>query len=320
MLKINGTEIAEVKYNNMDLEKVIYNGTIVFEKNISQENKIKFKTGSDFIKIKLSTKKGSPCKAWNNGVEIATIESGLSKTLSNYDKTKYVLIKGIDIQEFSQDYGLVKELDVHNCNNLQHLSCSYSQLSFINVDACLNLIYLGLNDNTFKTLGPLSCIKLKELFLDNNPLEILNILNLEQLEILYCSNTKLRNIDAHNLKKLRQLSCDISLLQELDIQGCNSLQRLSCVRNNLTTLNVQGCSKLSYINCMYNGITANGFRQLFDTLPERTEEPGVALLYYDGDNNYKNFTHPPELAAAFISAKNKGWRFYKNGEIQGNEL
>ncbi|WP_256489021.1 hypothetical protein [Treponema sp. B152] len=35
-------------------------------------------------------------------------------------------------------------------------------------------------------------------------------------------------------------------------------------------------------------------------------------MYNDNDNNYKDFTRPPELVEAFNGAKARGWKFYKN--------
>ncbi|WP_262373085.1 hypothetical protein [Treponema phagedenis] len=98
--------------------------------------------------------------------------------------------------------------------------------------------------------------------------------------------------------------------EEIIIKGYD-IQELGCQYNQLTTLNASGCTSLQVLGCEYSPFTAEDLKKLFEDLPERKEKDGGVLLYKDGDSNYKDFTQPPELAAAFKAAKAKGWRLYK---------
>ena len=139
---------------------------------------------------------------------------------------------------------------------------------------------------------------------------------------------KLIALNVQGLTALRRLECHGNQLTELNVQGLNALQELGCTRNKLTELNVQGCTALWRLECYGNRLTAQAFTKLFDDLPVQansdydvncypyTEEPGVT------EGNHKDFTAPPDLAAAFNNAKTvKKWKMYKyNGSRPGVEL
>ncbi|EMB46605.1 hypothetical protein HMPREF9729_01109, partial [Treponema denticola ASLM] len=104
--------------------------------------------------------------------------------------------------------------------------------------------------------------------------------------------------------------CSYNPLTNLNVQGLNSLQHISCAYNPLTNLNVQGLNSLQSLNCSSNQLTAQNFKNIFNNLLQT--ENGEAVVYNDNDNNYKDFTRPPELVEAFNGAKARGWKFYKN--------
>ena len=94
------------------------------------------------------------------------------------------------------------------------------------------------------------------------------------------------------------------------------MQSLSCSSNHLTSLNVQGLNSLKNLDCSYNQLTAQAFKEILNNLLQT--ENGKAVVYNDNDNNYKDFTRPPELVTAFNGAKSRGWKFYKNSESDSN--
>ena len=87
--------------------------------------------------------------------------------------------------------------------------------------------------------------------------------------------------------------------------------------NQLTELNVQGCASLQKLECDSNQLTAQAFTKLFDDLPQRQDSDEAKCVLYtekDGitEGNHKDFTAPPDLAAAFNNAKTvKKWKMYK---------
>ncbi len=119
-------------------------------------------------------------------------------------------------------------------------------------------------------------------------------------------------------KDITSLDCYYNQLTNLNVQGLNSLQSLSCSDNQLTSLNVQGLTALQNLYCSSNQLTAQAFKEIFNNLLQI--ENGKAVVYNDNDNNYKDFTRPPELVEAFNGAKARGWKFYKNYVSDSNLL
>ncbi|QEK04177.1 leucine-rich repeat domain-containing protein [Treponema phagedenis] len=190
-------------------------------------DKIRMRTNAGSIKLRVTTKDGSPCELWNDGKKIAEMQSGTHQTVSIPNNAEEIIIKGYDIQE------------------------------------------------------------------------------------LYCCGSKLTALDISGLTSLKELYCFNNQLTSLAVSGLTSLQWLDCANNQLTTLNVNGCTSLQKLYCNNNKLSAEVLKKLFEDFPERKEKCGRVLLYKDGDSNYKDFTQPPELAAAFKAAKAKGWRLYK---------
>ena len=211
MFKVNGTVLENVKFNGVDLDKVIVNGVIVFEKTPPQENIVTVKTLQDSITIRVRTKDLSPCEVWNAGNKIGVLDHDQSKLVSIPNKNEAVIIKGKDIT---------------------YLDCSENQLTSLNV------------------------------------------------------------------------------------QGLTALQELNCSGNQLTELNMQGLTALQELYCDSNQLMAQAFKEIFNSLLQT--ENGKAVVYNDNDNNYKDFTRPPDLVEAFNGAKARGWRFYKNSVSDSN--
>ena len=185
MIKVKGTEIENVKFNGVELDKVIVNGITVFEKTSVQENTVTMRTLQDSITITVQTKDLSPCEVWNAGNKIGVLNHYQSTSIPIPNKNEAVIIKGKDITYIS------------------------------------------------------------------------------------CSNTQLTSLDVH---------------------GLNNLQ---------------------FLDCSSTKLTAQNFKNIFNSLLQT--ENGKAVVYYDDDNNnYKDFTRPPELVTAFNGAKARGWKFYKN--------
>ena len=85
----------------------------------------------------------------------------------------------------------------------------------------------------------------------------------------------------------------------------------------LTALNVQGLTALQGLACYSNQLNADAFKKLFDDLPVRQDSDNARCILYTEqtgvtEGNHKDFTAPPDLAAAFNNAKTvKKWKMCK---------
>ena len=127
---------------------------------------------------------------------------------------------------------------------------------------------------------------------------------------LDCSYLQLTSLNVQGLNNLQYLYCYGNQLTSLNVQGLTALQVLNCPSNQLTSLNVQGLPVLQSFYCYSNQLSAQAFKEIFNSLLQT--ENGKAVVCYDNDHNYKDFTRPPKLVEAFNGAKARGWKFYKN--------
>ena len=139
----------------------------------------------------------------------------------------------------------------------------------------------------------------------------LNVQGCTELRDLACFGNPLTSLNLQGLSALQYLDCFRCELRSLNVQGCSALQSLFCANNLMESLSVQGMSALQSLNICGNLLTADVFKDIFINIA-KTNKSGHALLYCNGDYNYKDFTQPSELASAFNAAKAKGWKFYKN--------
>ena len=296
MLTYNNTKIETLKFGNTDIETGIFNGVTVFEKR--QENTVILRTTKQSIGVEVVTQKGSDLEVWNAGEKRAVFESGNNCTITLKDTEQDVIIKGHDIIR---------------------LFCSDPKLTSLNAQGCTALQVLVCNDTELTSLNVQGCTALQALPCYNTQLTSLNVQGLTALQELPCYNSQLTSLNAQGCTALETLSCNDTQLTSLNAQGCTALQELTCYNSQLTSLNVQGCTALQELTCYNSQLTANAFKDIFINLA-KTNGKGAALLYNDGDSNYKDFTQPPELARAFDMAKAKGWKFYKNSPNNENLL
>lgn len=170
------------------------------------------------------------------------------------------------------------------------LKCIYQQLTSLNVQGCTEL---------------------QDLVCFGNPLTSLNLQGLSALQYLDCFRCELSSLNVQGCSALQELECSRNTFMSLNAQGCTALQYLFCADNLMESLSVQGMSALQSLNICGNQLTADVFKDIFINIA-KTNGRGRALLYCNGDYNYKDFTQPSELASAFNAAKAKGWKFYKN--------
>ncbi|EMB46712.1 hypothetical protein HMPREF9729_01108, partial [Treponema denticola ASLM] len=118
MLKVNGTEIKNVKFNGVDLDKVLVNGVIVFEK-VQFNNTVTMRILQDSITITVQTKDLSPCEVWNAGNKIGVLNNYQSTSIPIPNKNEAVIIKGKDITSLDCSSNQLTNLNVQGLNSLQ---------------------------------------------------------------------------------------------------------------------------------------------------------------------------------------------------------
>ena len=168
--------------------------------------------------------------------------------------------------------------------------------------------------NDGNKIGVLNSALVTDIYIPNKNEDV--IIKGKDITSLNCSDNQLTSLNVQGLNSLKNIYSYSNHLTNLNVQGLNSLQYLNCYYNQLTSLNVQGLNSLQFLSCYRNQLSAQAFKEIFNSLLQN--ENGTAVVYYDNDNNYKDFTRPPELVEAFNGAKSRGWKFYKNDESDYN--
>ncbi|WP_428769284.1 hypothetical protein V1L52_10015 [Treponema sp. HNW] len=313
MLKVNGIEIENAKFNGVDLNKVVINGVTVFEKN--KENTIIMRTLNDNVKLSVVTKYHTSCEVWNAGTKIGVLHSyGGSTILSIPNKNEDVIIRGIGIKEFYCSFSAITSLNIQNCPDLEALDCSRNLLETLNVQEAPALRILSCLENKLISLNLHGLTKLQTLGCSFNRLTDLNVKDCALLYHLDCSANRLTSLNnVEGLVRLYYLDCKSNRLTSLNVSGCKALVGLHCSLNQITSLNVQDCPLLNFLACCNNHISSSMFRNILSVLPNNSY--GRAVLYNilaNPEQNYQDFTRPPELVQALNAAKARGWKFYKS--------
>ena len=287
------------------------------------------------IQVKAVTSDGSAVAV--EGCTETSLASGDSTYTRLHATGRRVILKG-KIIELSCGDNRLTELNVQGLTALQWLSCYNNQLTALNVQGLTALQTLYCYDNQLTALDVQGCTALKLLTGSYNQLTELNVQGCTALKLLICSYNQLTELNVQGCTALQMLDCYDNQLTALNVQGLTALQTLYCWGNKLTELNVQGLSALGWLNCSNNQLTtlnvqgltalrtlhcynnkltAQAFTKLFDDLPVRQDsDKGECILYTEGsgvtEGNHKDFSTPPDLAAAFNNAKNnKKWKMYK---------
>ncbi|TYT78085.1 leucine-rich repeat domain-containing protein [Treponema phagedenis] len=279
-------------------------------------DKIRMRTNAGSINLRVTTKDGSPCEVWNGGKKIAELQSDNKENIAVQNKAEEIIIKGYDIQELYCCGSKLTALDISGLTSLKELYCYNNQLTSLAVSGLTSLQHLDCSDNQLTELDVSGLTSLKELYCYNNQLTSLAVSGLTSLRTLSCPHNQLTTLDVSGLTSLKHLDCQYNQLTTLNLSGCASLEELECYRNRLTKLDISSCTSLKELYCYNNKLSAEDLKKIFEDLPERKEKDGMAVLYNScgnvNDNNYKDFTQPPELAASLEAAKAKGWRLYIN--------
>ncbi|QHX43499.1 leucine-rich repeat domain-containing protein [Treponema vincentii] len=254
--------------------------------------------------------------------------SALRRLFCGYNQLTALNVQGLSaLQELFCDVNQLTALNVQGLSALQELSCDVNQLTELNVQGLSALKKLSCRGNQLTALNVQGLSALQELNCHGNQLTALNVQGLTALRSLSCGGNQLTALNVQGLTALQGLYCYNNQLTILNVQGLTALGWLYCGNNQLTTLNVQGLTALRTLRCYNNKLTAQAFTKLFDDLPTRQDsDNGECILYTEEsgvtEGNHKDFSTPPDLAAAFNNAKNnKKWKMYKwNGSWLGVEI
>ena len=259
---------------------------------------------------------------------VVILKGKIIKLFCEYNQLTELNVQGLTaLQKLRCDNNQLTELNVQSLTALQELWCYNNKLTALNVQGCTALQTLECRNNQLTELNVQDLTALKYLPCYSNQLTALNVQGLTALQVLDCNYNQLTALNVQGLTALERLHCYNNQLTALNVQGCTALERLDCYSNQLTELNVQGCIALQWLYCYNNQLTAQAFTKLFDDLPVRQDsDKGDCILYTEGsgvtEGNHKDFSTPPDLAAAFNNAKNnKKWKMYKwNGSWPGVEI
>ena len=247
------------------------------------------------IKVAANTEDGSDITV--EGCTETRLASDTKTTLHARGTT--VILKGkiteLDVSGTYENKQTLTALNVQGLTALQKLECWKNQLTELNVQ--------GLT-----ALQKLSC--------GGNKLTELNVQGLTALKYLTCESNKFTELNVQGLTSLQTLSCSANKLTELNVQGLTALQELYCSYNQLPELNVQGLTALQELGCYSNQLNAKAMTELLNALPVREADDNAKAILYteetdEPEGNYKDYTQPAELKAAFEDAKSRKWQLMK---------
>ena len=247
------------------------------------------------IKVAANTEDGSDITV--EGCTETRLASDTKTTLHARGTT--VILKGkiteLDVSGTYENKQTLTALNVQGLTALQKLECWKNQLTELNVQ--------GLT-----ALQKLSC--------GGNKLTELNVQGLTALQKLSCGGNQLTELNVQGLTALQKLECWKNQLTELNVQGLTALQELYCSGNQLPELNVQGLTALQELGCYSNQLNAKAMTELLNALPVREADDNAKAILYteetdEPEGNYKDYTQPAELKAAFEDAKSRKWQLMK---------
>ena len=265
-------------------------------------------------------------------------ELDVSGTYANKQTLTALNVQGLtSLQKLYCYHNQLTELNVQGLTSLIRLECYYNQLTELNVQGLTSLKVLECYSNQLTELNVQGLTSLKVLECYSNQLTELNVQGLTALQGLDCFQNQLPELNVQGLTSLQKLSCWDNQIPELNVQGLTALQKLYCSENQLTALNVQGLTALQELYCSYNQLTelnvqgraslkeldcyrnklnAQAMTELLNALPARTAgDDAEATLYTEEtdepEGNYKDYTQPAELKAAFEDAKKRNWKLKK---------
>lgn len=146
--------------------------------------------------------------------------------------------------------GVLSELDVTDCAELELLHCDDNQLQELDVSQNTKLTYLICDNNELLELN-VSGLPLETLVCDDNDdMQSLNAGGCTALTRLSCSGNDLREgLDVSGCTALTNLVCSFTYLRELDVSDCTALKTLNCVENSLEVLDVSRNTALESLLC-----------------------------------------------------------------------
>ncbi|QSH95752.1 leucine-rich repeat domain-containing protein [Treponema phagedenis] len=170
-------------------------------------DKIRMRTNAGSIKLRVTTKDGSPCELWNGGKKIAELQSDNWENIAVQNNAEEIIIKGYDIQELDCCGSKLTALDISGLTSLKELYCYNNQLTSLAVSGLTSLQWLDCSDNQLTTLNVNGCTSLQWLDCEHNQLTALNASGCTSLQELYCNNNQLTTLNVNGCTSLQWLDC-----------------------------------------------------------------------------------------------------------------
>lgn len=148
----------------------------------------------------------------------------------------------------------------------------------------------------FTALNTLKCYGNKLTQLDVSALT--NLVTLE----CYDNSSVMTTLNATGCTALKTLKCYNSKLEALSLGRCSNLATLDCHSNQLTELNISACVKLTSVSCYGNSIRGDKMVQFINSLPPKTSNTYLNLIYNEDASSGNEIMH-----AQVLAAKAKKW-------------
>ena len=223
-----------------------------------------------------------------------------------------------EIRIGSSSLGMMGNLDVSGCIDLDRLDCSENQLTEINVSGCTALTDIDCSNNKLTELNVSTNTELYTLRCYGNQLTELDVSENTWLYELYCFGNELVRIDISGCIDLDGLDCSENQLTELDLSGNTYLRWLDCSWNRITELDLTANSELEALRCSENQLTAidvsanTSLTELNCSGNQLTEldlSENTSVYRLECENNYITFldlTNNP-IAIKTVSAEGPGF-------------
>lgn len=147
--------------------------------------------------------------------------------------------------------GLIKRININNCQQLLMLDCYNNSIENISVTDCPNLSSINCQNNSLKTLPIITnCSSINDIQCGNNLIEgSVVFINNPTLETISLYNNNINKLNFSGCEALKNIHYDIDKIEEIDFSytGIESFQLEEYHHAPLKTLLLRGCKNLQFV-------------------------------------------------------------------------
>lgn len=246
---------------------------------------IVLKTKSNELSLTIGAPSEEVYINWGDGQWMKTTVSERGTVINGQVIGNQVTISGKDVIRLLCPNNEVTELILKDVSELKVLHCFSNNLNHIDLSKAPKIEELYLQDNAFKQIELVALPHLKDLNIANN---------------------QLKSISLEANQELVSLSLLGNELTSIDLSHCPKLEDVSLGYNHLTELDVKRNSQLFWIIIYKNNLSEEALKDLFESLPTRTNNDGTIKVFQSKDDE---ITEGNRLNSTDITiATKKGWK------------